>query len=229
MATINYPLWRVVDDAGTLVSGATVTIASVTDADNAAIASHGATVHQAGPNVVVSYDAEAKGDAWITLTVTKAGSTFTGENASPAAFLTVDPSKIGTNLDATVSSRLATGTDVSGAAVVGSAGAALRAANTTLDATISSRAAAGDAMTLANGAITSAKFATITPGLTGFLERLALLAWRFFPAGAGKVTQPATVASSGSECRTYAADGTTIIATQPVSNDGTTETLGAAS
>lgn len=139
-------------------------------------------------------------------------------------------------------------TDVSGAAVPGSAGAALRKANDTLDAAITSRAAPGDAMTLtsaynaaktaaqagdamglATGAITSSKFATVTPGLTGFLERLALLVWRFYPTGSGKVTQPTTVASSGSQCKTYASDGTTVVATQTVSNDGTTETLGAAS
>lgn len=154
MAAINYPVWRVVDDGGTLVSGATVTIASVTDIDGAAIASHGAVVHVAGPNVCVAYDAETKGDAWITLAVSKAGSTFSGENASPAAYLTADPSKISTRLDAAVSSRSTyAGADTAGTTtLLGRVTSTRASALDNLDATVSGVAGAVAAVATTLGA-----------------------------------------------------------------------------
>lgn len=111
MATLSYPIHVVIDDAGAIVSGATVTVASVTDKAGTPIASHGATVSLAGANVCVDYDAETKGDAWVTLAVSKSGSTFTGLNAAPRAFLTRDPQQ----LDARVSTRSTyAGTDTAG-------------------------------------------------------------------------------------------------------------------
>lgn len=104
---ITYPLMTVVDDSGAIVTGATVAVASVTDPDGVAIASPGATLHQAGANVSVAYDAEAKGEAWVTLSISKAGSTFTGLNAAPAFFLSRDPSRIVGNLDSAVSGVVA--------------------------------------------------------------------------------------------------------------------------
>lgn len=104
MATITYPVCRTVNDAGTILTGCTVTVASVLDLDGTPVASHGAQVHVAGSLVSVTYDAAAKGDAWITLSVSKSGETITNENASPAIFASADPSRI-TYLDAAVSSR----------------------------------------------------------------------------------------------------------------------------
>ena len=96
-----YPLNPVTDDSGALVTGATVTVASVTDIDGTPIASPGAVVHLAGSNVTVMYDAEAKGEAWITLAVSKAAHTFTGLNASPVLYASKDPSRIESVLPAT--------------------------------------------------------------------------------------------------------------------------------
>ena len=87
MATQTYPLLIVVDDSGTITTGATVTIASVTDKAGTAIASPGATLNVAGANVSVDYDVAAKGEAWITLAISKTGQTFTGLNASPRYFI----------------------------------------------------------------------------------------------------------------------------------------------
>jgi hypothetical protein len=91
---VTYPLMTVVDDSGAIVSGATVAIASVKDKSGADIAMPGATVRQSGANVAVDYDAAAKGEAWIVLAISKAGSTFTGLNASPAFYLSADPSSL---------------------------------------------------------------------------------------------------------------------------------------
>lgn len=102
---ITYPLLTIVDDSGTVVSGATVAITSVTDKAGTAIPSPGATVNLAGANVSVDYDAEVKGEAWVVLAISKVGSTFTGLNAAPAFFLAKDSGRIITNLDAPVSDR----------------------------------------------------------------------------------------------------------------------------
>jgi hypothetical protein len=98
---VTFPLLRVVDDAGAIVTGATVTIASVTDKDGNAIASHGATVNAvdgsdvlSGANVSVEYDPLAKGEAWVELLIAKGGHTFSGLLGSPAFFLAKDSAKI---------------------------------------------------------------------------------------------------------------------------------------
>jgi hypothetical protein len=78
---------------------------------------------------------------------------------------------------------------------------------------------------LADGSITSAKFATVTPGPSGFLERLSLLASRFFPVAGGSVTAP----KSGNGNLVVKGTGGATIATQAVTDNGTTQTLGAAS
>lgn len=110
MAAVTFPLLTVVDDAGRVVTGATVAITSVKDREGADVPSPGATLHQSGANVSVEYDPEAKGEAWVVLGVSKAGSTFTGLNAAPAFFLARDSSR----LDAAVSSRQATFTESTG-------------------------------------------------------------------------------------------------------------------
>lgn len=98
MATLAFPVHIVLDDAGAIVLGATVTIASVTDKDGNPVATHGATVSLAGANVVVNYDPTLKGEAWATLAISKAGSTFTGLAAAPRAFLVADAQSVGTLL-----------------------------------------------------------------------------------------------------------------------------------
>jgi hypothetical protein len=97
MPQIFFPLGSILDDAGAIVTGATVTIASVKDpATDASIASHGATVALSsdGLRCGVLYDPTTKGDAWITLAISKAGSTFSGSNASPVLFAAADAQTI---------------------------------------------------------------------------------------------------------------------------------------
>jgi len=80
---------------------------------------------------------------------------------------------------------------------------------------------------LADNSITSAKFstATVNASATGILERLLLLAARFFPASGGSVTSPV----SGNGSIVVKTTGGTTISTQSAANDGTTQTLGSAS
>jgi hypothetical protein len=115
---INFPLLTIVDDSGAIVSGATVTITSVLDRDGSAVATPGATLHQSGANVSVEYDAEARGEAWITLAISKEGSTFTGERAAPSFFLASDSSRIA-GVDAAVDDSQSVGTVVSSSAAGG--------------------------------------------------------------------------------------------------------------
>jgi hypothetical protein len=92
------------------------------------------------------------------------------------------------------------------------------------EAAVSALLASG-VTTLANGSITSAKFATVTPGLSGFLERLALLAGRFFPIAGGSVTSP----KSGNGSVVVKGTGGATLATMTATETDTTQTLGAAS
>jgi hypothetical protein len=97
MAQILIPFGPIVDDAGALVAGATIAVASVKDPlDDSDIAAHGATVVASadGLRVGVLYDVAAKGEAWITLAVSKAGSTITGVNQYPVAFAAADAQTI---------------------------------------------------------------------------------------------------------------------------------------
>lgn len=97
MPQMFFPLGSILDDAGAIVAGATVTIASVKDpATDANIASHGATVALSsdGLRCGVLYDPTTKGDAWVTLSVSKAGSTFNGSNASPVILAASDAQTI---------------------------------------------------------------------------------------------------------------------------------------
>lgn len=77
------------------------------------------------------------------------------------------------------------------------------------------------------GAITSSAVAigTVNASATGFFEKLMLAAYRFFPLSGGSVTAP----KSGNGSIVVKTTGGTTIATQSVSDDGTTQTLGAAS
>jgi hypothetical protein len=83
-----------------------------------------------------------------------------------------------------------------------------------------SPAAVGSQMTLADGAITDAKFTVpaLTGPASGPVGQLVQLWRRFFK----KATKTST------EIVTYADNGTTVISTQAISDDGTTETQGAA-
>jgi hypothetical protein len=87
---ITIPGSQIVDDAGNLVSGATVTVASITDKAGTVIAGAAATVNLAGPNLSVDYDAALYGEGWITLSVTKGGSAFTQQRAAPVVYASKD-------------------------------------------------------------------------------------------------------------------------------------------
>lgn len=80
---------------------------------------------------------------------------------------------------------------------------------------------------LAAGSITSGTFqlGSANAGSPGLLERLMLLVARYFPAGGGSVTCPK---SGNGTLVVKGASGATL-STQPVSDDGTTQTLGPAS
>lgn len=170
---ITYPLLTVTDDAGVIVTGATVTISSVTDRAGTTIATPGATLYTAGSNIAVEYDADVHGEAWITLAISKAGSTITGLNAAPAFFLSLDPSRIDSYLGggSKVAATVATGDGADTATIlaripgtiqpqtgdayarIGAAGAGLTAIGDTrlahLDADVTSRS------TYAGGAVAS--------------------------------------------------------------------------
>lgn len=152
MSTVYYPICRTLDDYGAIVTGATVTVASILLPDGTSISTGLATVRVAGSFAGVEYDAVAHGDAWITLAVSKAGSTITSVNASPAQFVTANPSRLAAYLDAAVSSRSA----LDAAAVrtaVGLASAnldtqlAARASQTSLDALVATVGVAGAGLT----------------------------------------------------------------------------------
>lgn len=91
---IAYHVCQVVDDADALVSGATVAVVSVKTIDGTPVPDHGVTVHQSDSNVCVRYDAEAHGEAIVTLGISKSGSTITGVRAAPSIFLARDSSRI---------------------------------------------------------------------------------------------------------------------------------------
>lgn len=124
---VTFPAWTVTDDTGALISGANVTIASVKDKAGSDIASHGATVNLSGPNVSIDYDPEAKGDAWVTLAISKAATAFTGINAAPSVFLARDPGRILGGLPST-GLVVANATQLAGQAITASAGVAFPAA-----------------------------------------------------------------------------------------------------
>ena len=203
MATITYPVCRTVNDAGTILTGCTVTVASVLDLDGTPVASHGAQVHVAGSLVSVTYDAAAKGDAWITLSVSKSGETITNENASPAIFASADPSRI-TYLDAAVSSR----STYAGGAV----------ASVTAPVTVGTN---NDktGYKLASDGLDSIS-TTAPSGVASNFREMMVQVWRRFFRKTTKTS---------SQIKTYADDGTTVTTTQAISNDGTTQTQGAAS
>ncbi len=79
-----YPVGRLYDDAGLVLDAPVVVIASLTTKAGVAITSNGAVVNGSGTATPISvdYDAEAKGEAWITLAVSQATKTVTGKNAS---------------------------------------------------------------------------------------------------------------------------------------------------
>ncbi|MCA1686851.1 MAG: hypothetical protein LC745_12960 [Planctomycetia bacterium] len=95
---ITYPLGTVIDDAGVVQTGATVTIASVKDKTGTLVASPGAVLNAGNdPFFSVDYDAEAHVEAVLTLTITKTGSTFTGVNTPLRVYLASDSSRISTS------------------------------------------------------------------------------------------------------------------------------------
>lgn len=108
MAATTFPLGRLVDDAGAVLDAPVVTVSSVVDKAGVAVASHGATVNGSGTDTPISvdYDAEAKGEAWITLAVSQATKTVTGERATRAIFATAERSQVAAALahlsDATI-------------------------------------------------------------------------------------------------------------------------------
>lgn len=93
MSIISHPV-LLFDDLGNPLNGATVVIYSVTDKLGVLIANHGATVNIAGSNCSVDYDPLAKGEAWITLNVTKIGTQITKGNAFPAIFASLNSSQL---------------------------------------------------------------------------------------------------------------------------------------
>lgn len=133
---------------------------------------------------------------------------------------------------------LTTTTDLSGAQVPSSAGAALKAAYSNLDATISSRSTyAGGAVASVTAAVTVGtnndktgyklasdgldSISTTAPsGVASNFREMMVQVWRRFFRKTTKTS---------SQIKTYADDGTTVTTTQAISNDGTTQTQGAAS
>jgi hypothetical protein len=113
-AAVTYPGPPATDTSGTAVtSGVTDAIVSVTDLDGNAISSPGAVAHIAGGNPSVVYDAAAKGEAWVTYSLTASGHTF----ANQTLFCSDDPQTIASaNTQATsaATSSTANGTAIAG-------------------------------------------------------------------------------------------------------------------
>lgn len=149
MPAFPYPVDTLTDDAGAILAGATVTIASVKTPAGVDIGSHGATVLGVdGSNVLatadawVSYDAEAKGEATIVLAVSKSARTVTGLNASPRVFATRDAQRLNLGFDATGKATVGSyGTGQDPATLLAAAGYnGTRAANLDrLDAAVTTR------------------------------------------------------------------------------------------
>ena len=181
-SALGYP-FRLQDDSGNLLPGATITVngTAVAASTNGAAPTYvAANVLSAfnfgvinGVNVAIYgagtgdyllvYDAEANGDAYIALSVSKAGSTITQGNALVSIIATRESGRILNNVDAQVSTRSTyAGTDTAGTttllsripgtiqpqtgdvyARIGVAGAGLTAIGDTrlafLDANVSSR------------------------------------------------------------------------------------------
>ena len=138
---------------------------------------------------------------------------------------------IGHNIDATISSRSTydggavasvTG-DVGGSvgSVTGNVGGNVVGSVASVTAGVTLAANAIDSSAIKDGAISSSKFtvAAITGVATGILEKIDQT-WRYFFK---KTTLDAE------QLKSYADDGTTVLTTQNVSDDGTTQTVGNAS
>jgi hypothetical protein len=115
MTAIAYP-FRVADNSGNLVSGATITVGAVTLAAGTPASVPGAkglasfaslngstgisvTYYDSGNgDYVIVYDPESFGEAYIPIVPSKAGSTITGANALIAVIATKDSSRVQTAL-----------------------------------------------------------------------------------------------------------------------------------
>jgi hypothetical protein len=146
----------------------------------------------------------------ITFSVTEGGATRVYANAAIVCdtvavdFTAADRAKLGALADDRLTAARAAKLDA-----VAQVGSAMGLADGAIKAA-----------TITDGAITSAKFTigTIAGPATGILEQLRQLWRRFF----------AKATATSSAMTTYADDGTTAITTQGVSDDGTTQTVGAA-
>ena len=96
MSVVTYPVGLLVDDGGAILTAPVVTIVSVLNKAGVAVASPGAVVNGSGTATPISvdYDAEAHGEAWITLAVSQGGSTVTKGNATKAMYVNPDRSRI---------------------------------------------------------------------------------------------------------------------------------------
>lgn len=95
------------------------------------------------------------------------------------------------------------------------------ASNTVIAATPDFYWDGSDIVQIANGAITSAKFSVSAPSgvASGILEKIDQLWRRFFKR----------TVYDGTNLKTYADDGTSVLTTQALGKTGTTQTQGAAS
>lgn len=164
MAVITMPVGILLDDAGAILTAPVVTITSVTDKAGSAIASPGATVNASGTATPVSvdYDAEAKGEAWITLAVSQAGRTVTGVNAAPAFYVARDSSRIITNITGDAFARLGAPGGVSISADIAAIPAALLDASNGIETAMTLRQALRLMVAVLAGKATEAPVGTYT-------------------------------------------------------------------
>ena len=167
-APITYPGSSATDSStgAAVTSGVTAAVVSVTDLDGNAKATSLAAAHVAGGNTSAVYDAAANGEAWVTLTLTASGHTF-----SPVViFCSVDPSTL-------ASTNTNTGTLITGQASIKS--------DTTKIGT-----AAGQTATVSLSTGDETKIGLIgtdTPGITSLLTKVGA------PAGASLAADIAAV------------------------------------
>lgn len=96
MGAVTFPVGLLVDDAGAVLTAPIVVISGVVDKAGSAVASPGATVNGSGGAnpISVDYDVDAKGEAWIVLSVSQVARTVTEANASVAVWAGADRGQI---------------------------------------------------------------------------------------------------------------------------------------
>ena len=220
------------DAAGTAQTGKTV--AATLSKNGGAFASASGTVAEVGSGVYKLTPASGDVDTLGPL-VLRGTATGCVDFVAPYRVVAFDP-YAATNLGLSALPTATAGgtgglvtaaTDVSGSQVPGSAGAAWRSVNDNLAGLVTTVGTAGAGLSdipktgfkLASDGLDSIAV-TAPTGVASTFPGMVVQTWRRFFAKATKTS---------TQIKTYANDGTTVVTTQTVSDDGSVQTQGAAS